>query len=133
MQAKAEAASAVADRSSHEALIAHLKLEIEKLRRQLYGQRAERKERLLDQLELQLESWSVGHGRRLAAEAAAKPTQTVRSFTRRRAGAQALPGEYRTRADCPCRPEAAVLRIGQLVEAWRDVTETLEICRGAGS
>ena len=45
----------MADRSSNEALIAHLKLEIEKLRRQLYGQRSERKERLLDQLELQLE------------------------------------------------------------------------------
>jgi len=35
--AQAEAANAVADRSSHEALIAHLKLEIEKLRRQLYA------------------------------------------------------------------------------------------------
>ena len=42
-QAQAEAANAVADRSSNEALIAHLKLEIEKLRRQLYGQRSERK------------------------------------------------------------------------------------------
>ena len=38
-----------------EALIAHLKLEIEKLRRQLYGSRSERKARLLEQMELQLE------------------------------------------------------------------------------
>ena len=60
-QAQAEAANAVADRSSNEALIAHLKLEIEKLRRQLYGQRSERKERLLEQFELQLEELgSVG-------------------------------------------------------------------------
>ena len=49
--AQAEAANAQADLSSHGALIAHLKLEIEKLRRQLYGQRSERKVRLLDQIE----------------------------------------------------------------------------------
>jgi len=36
-------------------LIAHLKLEIEKLRRALYGSRSERKARLLEQMELQLE------------------------------------------------------------------------------
>jgi transposase len=38
-EARAEAAKAQADRSSHEALIAYFKLEIEKLRRQIYGQR----------------------------------------------------------------------------------------------
>ena len=53
--AKAEAANARADLSSTEALIAYLKLEIEKLRRTIYGPRSERNARLLDQLELQLE------------------------------------------------------------------------------
>jgi hypothetical protein len=53
--AKAEAANAQADLSSSEVLIAHLKLEIEKLRREIYGTRSERKARLLEQLELQLE------------------------------------------------------------------------------
>jgi septal ring factor EnvC (AmiA/AmiB activator) len=53
--AKAEVVNAQADLSSTEALIGHLKLEIEKLRRQLYGSRSERKARLLDQMELQLE------------------------------------------------------------------------------
>src|SRR3954467_2003228 len=52
---KAEAANAQADLSSSEALNAHLKLEIEKLRRELYGSRSERKARLLEQMELQLE------------------------------------------------------------------------------
>jgi transposase len=52
---KAEAANAQADLSSTEAFISHLKLEIEKLRRQLYGTRSERKARLLEQMELQLE------------------------------------------------------------------------------
>jgi transposase-like protein len=42
-----EMTGAQADRSSHEALIVHLKLEIEKLRRELYGSSSERKARLL--------------------------------------------------------------------------------------
>ena len=53
--ARSEAANAQAELSSTEALISHLKLEIEKLRRTLYGTRSERKARLLDQMELQLE------------------------------------------------------------------------------
>ena len=40
---------------SADTLIARLRLEIEKLRRTLYGARSERKERLVDQLEMQLE------------------------------------------------------------------------------
>src|SRR5258708_9722750 len=52
---KAEAANAQADLSSSEALNAHLKLEIEKLRRELYGSRSERKARLLEQMELELD------------------------------------------------------------------------------
>jgi hypothetical protein len=43
--AGAEAANAQADRSSREALIVHLKLAIEKLRREIYGTRSERKAR----------------------------------------------------------------------------------------
>jgi transposase len=43
----AEVAHAEAKRSSTEALIAYLKLEIEKLRRTLYGARSERSARLL--------------------------------------------------------------------------------------
>jgi transposase len=128
-QAKAEAASAVADRSSHEALIAHLKLEIEKLRRQLYGQRAERKERLLDQLELQLEELEASATEdELAAEVAAKPTQTVRSFTRRRPVRKPFPEDIERErivlaapTGCPCCGSANLSKLGE------DVTETLEI------
>src|SRR4051812_49966950 len=60
--AQAEAARAVAQASSADALIASLKLEIEKLRRELYGTRSERKARLLDQLELQLEDLEATAG-----------------------------------------------------------------------
>ena len=55
LEAEAVAARALAVNTSTEALIAHLKLEIEKLRRELYGSRSERKARLLEQMELRLE------------------------------------------------------------------------------
>ena len=48
VSAEADAANARADLSSTEALISHYKLEIEKLRRQLYGTRSERTARLLE-------------------------------------------------------------------------------------
>ena len=52
---KACAVAAVAELAQGRALIAHLNLEIEKLRRTIYGPRSERTARLLDQFELQLE------------------------------------------------------------------------------
>lgn len=52
---RAKRIEAEAAASSVEATIAHLKLMIEKLRRELYGQRSERTARLIDQMELQLE------------------------------------------------------------------------------
>ncbi len=53
--ARVEAAAARARQSDDQALIAHLKLQIEKLNRGRYGPRSERTARLLDQLELTLE------------------------------------------------------------------------------
>ena len=68
-----------------EALIAPLKLEIEKLRREIYGTRSERKARLLEQMELQLEDLEAAATEdELAAENAAARTQTVQSFQRKR-------------------------------------------------
>jgi transposase len=63
--ARAEVAAARAQQSDDQALIAHLKLQIEKLNRDRYGPRSERTARLLDQLELTLEELeSLGHGGR---------------------------------------------------------------------
>lgn len=88
----AEAANAQAKQSSTEALIAHLKLEIEKLRRTIYGTRSERSARLLDQLELELEELEAGATEdEMAAEKAAGKTQTVRSFERKRPVRQPFP------------------------------------------
>jgi transposase len=98
MESQARAASAEADLahaqatgSSAEALIARLRLEIEKLRRTLYGVRSERKERLLNQLEMQLEDVDADATEdELAAERAA-PSTVVKSFERRRPARKPFP------------------------------------------
>src|SRR5260370_1211173 len=93
----AELAQARAEASSAEALILHLRLEIEKLKRDLFGPRNERKERLLDQMELQLEELEAAATEdELAAEkaAAAKSGATqVRAFTRKRPARQPFPAQ----------------------------------------
>src|SRR5260221_4324692 len=91
--AKAEAANAQADLSSSEALIAHLKLAIEKLRRELYGTRSERKARLLNQMELQLEELEASATEdELVAENAAGRTQTGKTVPPKRPARQPVPG-----------------------------------------
>ena len=82
---QAEAANARAKLSDNEALIAHLELRIEKLKRELYGQRPERTARLIEQLELELEELvTTASEDELAAQAAAAKTQKVRPFMRKR-------------------------------------------------
>jgi transposase len=129
LAAEAEAASAQADLSSSEALIAHLKLEIEKLRRTLYGARAERTTRILDQLELQLEELEASATEdELAVEQSAGKTQTVRSFQRRRPVRKPFPDDIQRErivieapTCCPCCGGGRLSKLGE------DVTETLEV------
>jgi transposase len=94
-EARADAAEAEAARakaSSDQALIGYLKLEIEKLRRDLYGVRSERKARLLDQLELQLEELEATAAEdELAAERAAAKTTTVEAVARRKPARKPFP------------------------------------------
>jgi transposase len=124
----AEAANAQAKQSSTEALIAHLKLEIEKLRRTIYGTRSERSARLLDQLELELEELEADATEdELAAEKTAGKTQTVRSFERKRPVRQPFPDDIvRERVvlpaptQCPCCGSARLSKLGE------SVTSTLE-------
>src|ERR1700752_3248534 len=83
--AVADAANARAELSDNEALIAHLELRIEKLKRELYGQRSERTARLLEQLELELEELvTTASEDELAAQAAAAKTPNVVPFMRKR-------------------------------------------------
>src|SRR5262252_8898727 len=53
-RAAAEARAAEARATSAEALIAHLRLAVEKLKRDLYGSRSEHGRKLIDQMELEL-------------------------------------------------------------------------------
>ncbi len=126
--AKAEAASAKALVSHSEALIARLKLEIDKVRRELYGSRSERKARLLEQMELQLEELEEDAGEdELAAEIAAKAS-TVKAFERRRPSRKPFP-EHLPRervvitapANCACCGSTKLSKLGE------DITETLEV------
>lgn len=85
---------AEAERSSNAALIAHLKLEIEKLGRTLYGSSSERKTRLLDQMELQLEELEAAATEdELAAHEVAAKAETVRSFQRKRPVRKPFPND----------------------------------------
>ena len=86
--AETDAAFAKARASDDQALIAHLKLQIEKLNRDRYGPRSERTARLLDQLELTLEELETAATEDdLAAEMAAAKLQ----FTRKRPSRKPFP------------------------------------------
>jgi len=114
---------AIADLSSTEALISHLKLEIEKLRRTLYGTRSERKARLLEQMELQLEELeATATEDELAAEQAAARTQTVQSFQRKRPSRKPFPDHLpRERVVISPIALAAVKRIDALFDIERGI------------
>src|SRR5438105_5747650 len=90
--ARAEAAAARAQQSDDQALIAHLKLQIQKLNRDRYGPRSERTARLLDQLELTLEELeSAATEDEIAAEMSAAKATKVASFTRQRPSRKPFP------------------------------------------
>lgn len=111
------------------ALIARLKLEIEKLRYEFYGSRLERKARLLEQMELQLEDLEADASEdELAAEKVAARTRDVRSFERKRPSRKPFP-EHLPREriiiaapeNCPCCGSTRLSKLGE------DVTETPEV------
>ena len=126
--ARAEVASARAQRSDDQALIAHLKLQIEKLNRDRYGPRSERAARLLNQLELQLEELeATATEDELAAEMAAAKTTKVASFTRKRPSRKPFPEHLpRERVIVPGPTACLCCGGGRLRKLGEDVTETLE-------
>ena len=125
---KARTVAAVAELAQGRALIAHLNLEIEKLRRTIYGPRSERTVRLLDQLELQLEEAEAdAREDELAAEQSKRPA-LVKSFERKRPTRKPFPEHLpRERVviaalqNCPCCGSTKLSKLGE------DVTETLEV------
>lgn len=128
LRAEAVAASARAELSAKEALIAHLELRIENLKRELYGQRSERTARLIAQLELELEELvTTASEDELAARAAAAKTQSVRAFTRKRPLRKLWPGYIeRERVVIEAPTTCACCGGTRLAKLGEDVTETLE-------
>jgi transposase len=110
--------------SGAEAMVAHLKLVIAKLKRERFGPSAERG-KLLDQLELQLEELEAG-----ATEdelTAGQDRTVVPSFTRRKPVRAPLPAHLpRERVVIPA-PAACPCCGGKLAKLGEDITETLEV------
>ena len=132
-QARAEAAeSALAQAravvTTSEAMIKHLRLEIAKLRREQYGHSSERRARLIDQMELQLEELEAAATEdEIAAEKATKTT-VVAGFERRRPARKPFPAHLpRERvvieapSACNCCGSDRIVKMGE------DITETLEV------
>jgi transposase len=128
LEVAAELAVARAKASQDMALIAHQKLRIARLERQLYGQRSERSVRLIDQLALVFEELQAEATQdELTAEASIARTTTVTEFTRRRGERHTFP-EHLPRervvidppTTCDCCGGSRLCKLGE------DVTRTLE-------
>lgn len=126
--AQAEAANARAKLSDSAVLIAHLELRIEKLKRELHGQRSERTARLIEQLELELEDLvAAATEDELAAKAAAAATSQVRPFARRRPVRKPWPENIERERVVVEAPKACACCGGsRLAKISEDVTRTLE-------
>src|ERR1700730_1065687 len=124
----AELAVARAKASEDLALIAHQKLRIAQLERQIYGPRSERSERLIDQLALQFEEFGASAAEdELAAEIAVAKTTTVAGFTRRRAERNTFPDHLpRERVVIDPPPTCGCCGGNRLRKLGEDVTRTLE-------
>ena len=126
---EAELAIAKAKASEDEALIAHQRLQIAKLMRQLYGPRSERAVRLIDQMELAFEELaSSATEDEIAAERAVAKTTTVAAFTRKRPARQPFPEHLpRERVVEPAPTACLCCGSARLRKLGEDITETLEV------
>jgi transposase len=111
--------------SGAEAMVAHLKLLIAKLKRDRFGPSSERGRKLLNQLEMQLEELETAAAEDQAA-AEGSATTSVRPFTRTKPVRAPLPAHLpRERVvipsptNCPCCG-------GRLAKLGETITETLE-------
>ena len=109
-----------------QALIEHLQLVIAKMKREMYGPRSERSQRLLDQMELQLEELVAAAGED-DTKAAATDIVRVQGFTRRQGTRRNFPDDLPRRrivhaapTQCPCCGGNNLSKIGE------DVTKTLD-------
>jgi transposase len=109
-----------------EAVIEQLQLLIAKMRREKFGPSSERSQRLIDQLELQLEELAAAAGEDAAKEEPAGIQ--IQGFMRRPAKRRSFPADLPRRrvvhpapTACPCCGSSKLSKIGE------DVTETLDV------
>ena len=126
---RAVAAAALAQNADDAATIAHQKLEIAKLKRQIYGPRSERTARLIEQMELELEDLeATATEDELAAEKAAAKTTAVASFTRKRPSRQPFPAHLPRERIVVAGPTTCACCGGdRLRKLGETITETLEV------
>jgi transposase len=126
--AESELAQARAAVSTSEAMIKHLRLEIARLRREQYGRSSERRARLIDQMELQLEELeATATEDELAAERVARTTP-VAGFQRRRPARKPFPDHLpRERVVIEAPTICTCCGSDRIVKMGEDVTDTLEV------
>ena len=114
--------------SASDDMIRHLRLEIAKLRREQFGPSSERRARLIEQLEMQLEDLETDIGADRAKAEAEAPRSLVDAFERRRPSSKPFP-EHLPRervvieasTACTCCGSAKIVKMGE------DITETLVV------
>ena len=123
---KAALIEARAKLAGAEALIEQLQLVIDKMKREKFGPRSERSQRLLDQMELELEELTAARAEDEAKVEAAEVQ--VQGFTRRKAQRRDFPADLPRRrvvhsapTSCPCCGSGKLSKIGE------DITETLDV------
>jgi transposase len=126
--AESELAQARAVVSTSEAMIKHLRLEIAKLRREQYGHSSERRARLIDQMELQLEELEAAATEDEIAATGLAKTTTVAGFERRRPARKPFPDHLpRERVVVEAPTACACCGSDRIMKMGEDVTETLEV------
>ena len=128
IEAQADAARGRVQVAHADAMIALLQLQIEKLRREIYGTRSEKTSRLLDQMELALEDMTADAAEVTDEARVATGSTGVKAFDRKHPAKKPFPEHFpRERVvveapkTCACCGSARLHKLGE------DVTETLEV------
>ena len=126
--AETELAQARAVVSTSEAMIKHLRLEIAKLRREQYGHSSERRARLIDQMEMQLEELEAAAAEDEIAAMRLTKTAAMAGFERRRPARKPFPNHLpRERVVVEAPTACSCCGSDRIVKMGEDITETLEV------
>jgi len=118
--------AAEARASGAEAMVAHLKLLIAKLKHDRFGASSERSRKLIDQMELELEELEAAASEDAVVAAVANGSE-VSGFTRRKPVRAPLPAHLPRERVVIAAPAACPCCGGKLAKFGEDITETLEV------